>query len=52
MQTERARLLTERLHADDFDEDGTALREHIRRVVREAFRTTTDCELGCEEAMR
>jgi hypothetical protein len=33
MEIERARLLAERLHADDYDEDGTALLEHIRRVV-------------------
>jgi hypothetical protein len=31
---ERARLLAERLRADDYEEDGTALLEHIRRVVR------------------
>jgi hypothetical protein len=34
MQIERARLLAERLHADDYEEDGTALLEHIRRVAR------------------
>jgi hypothetical protein len=34
MEIERARLLAERLHADDYEEDGTALLEHIRRVVR------------------
>jgi hypothetical protein len=33
MEIERARLLAERLHADDFEEDGTALLEHVRRVV-------------------
>jgi hypothetical protein len=41
MEIERARLLAERLHADDY-EDGTALPEHIRRVVR---------RVGCEEAI-
>jgi hypothetical protein len=34
MEIERARLLAERLHADDFEEDGTALLEHIQRVAR------------------
>jgi hypothetical protein len=34
MQTERARLLAERLHANDYEEDGTALLEHVRRVAR------------------
>jgi hypothetical protein len=34
MQIERARLLAERLHADDYEEDGAALLEHIRRVAR------------------
>jgi hypothetical protein len=34
MEIERARLLAERLHADDHEDDGTALLEHIRRVVR------------------
>ena len=34
MRIERARLLAERLHANDYDEDGTALLEHIRRVAR------------------
>jgi hypothetical protein len=34
MQIERARLLAERLHANDYEEDGTALLEHIRRVAR------------------
>jgi hypothetical protein len=33
MEIEHARLLAERLHADDYEEDGTALLEHIRRVV-------------------
>jgi hypothetical protein len=33
MEIERARLLAERLHADDFEEDGSALLEHVRRVV-------------------
>jgi hypothetical protein len=33
MQIERARLLAERLHADDYEEDGSALLEHIRRVA-------------------
>jgi hypothetical protein len=33
MRIERARLLAERLHADDYEEDGTALLEHIRRVA-------------------
>jgi hypothetical protein len=34
MQIERARLLAERLHANDYEEDGTALLEHLRRVAR------------------
>jgi hypothetical protein len=34
MQIERARLIAERLHANDLEEDGTALLEHIRRVAR------------------
>jgi hypothetical protein len=34
MQTERAQLLAERLHANDYEEDGTALLEHVRRVAR------------------
>jgi hypothetical protein len=33
MQIDRARLLAERLHANDYEEDGTALLEHIRRVA-------------------
>jgi hypothetical protein len=33
MQIERARLLAERLHANHYEEDGTALLEHIRRVA-------------------
>jgi hypothetical protein len=33
MQIEHARLLAERLHADDYEEDGSALLEHIRRVA-------------------
>jgi hypothetical protein len=33
MNTERARLLAERLHANDYEEDGTALLEHVRRVA-------------------
>jgi hypothetical protein len=33
MHTERARLLAERLHAGDYEEDGTALLEHVRRVA-------------------
>jgi hypothetical protein len=33
MEIDRARLLAERLHADDFEKDRTALLEHIRRVV-------------------
>jgi hypothetical protein len=33
MEIERARLIAERLHADDCEEDGTALL-HIRRVAR------------------
>jgi hypothetical protein len=33
METERARLLAERLHANDYEEDGTALLEHVRRVA-------------------
>jgi hypothetical protein len=34
MEIDRARLLAERLHAGDYEEDGTALLEHIRRVAR------------------
>ena len=34
MEIERARLLAERLHANDYEEDGTALLEHVRRVAR------------------
>jgi hypothetical protein len=34
MQIERARLLAEWLHANDYEEDGTPLLEHIRRVAR------------------
>jgi hypothetical protein len=34
MRIERAWLLAERLHANDYEEDGTALLEHIRRVAR------------------
>jgi hypothetical protein len=34
MRIERARLLAERLHANDYEEDGTALLEHVRRVAR------------------
>jgi hypothetical protein len=34
MQIEDARLLAEGLHADDYEENGTALVEHIRRVAR------------------
>jgi hypothetical protein len=33
MQTERARLLAESLHAHAREEDGTALLEHVRRVA-------------------
>jgi hypothetical protein len=33
MQIERAPRLAERLHADDYEEDGSALLEHIRRVA-------------------
>jgi hypothetical protein len=36
MQTERARLLAERLHANDHEEDGTPLLEQVRRVARRA----------------
>jgi hypothetical protein len=34
MRIERARVPAERLHADDCEEDGTALLENIRRVAR------------------
>jgi hypothetical protein len=34
MEIVRARLIAERLHADDREEDGTPLLVHIRRVVR------------------
>jgi hypothetical protein len=34
MEIFRARLIAERLHVDDCEEDGTPLLEHIRRVVR------------------
>ena len=34
MEIDRARLIAERLHADDCEEDGTPLLDHIRRVVR------------------
>jgi hypothetical protein len=33
MQTERARLLAESLHVSHYEEDGTALLEHVRRVA-------------------
>jgi hypothetical protein len=33
MQIERAQRLAERLHADDYEEDGSALLEHIARVA-------------------
>ena len=33
MQIEHAQLLAERVHADDYEEDGTALLEHVRRVA-------------------
>jgi hypothetical protein len=33
MQIEHAQRLAERLHADDYEEDGSALLEHIQRVV-------------------
>jgi hypothetical protein len=33
MEIERAQRLAERLHADDYEEDGSALLEHIRRVA-------------------
>jgi hypothetical protein len=36
METESARLLAERLHAGDHEEDGTPLLEHLRRVARRA----------------
>jgi hypothetical protein len=42
MEIERARLLAERLHADDCEENGTPLLEHIRRVVR---RVAADAEV-------
>jgi hypothetical protein len=34
MEIARARLIAERLHADDHEDDGTPLLEHVRRVVR------------------
>jgi hypothetical protein len=34
MQIGHARLLAQRLHASDYEEDGTALLAHIRRVAR------------------
>lgn len=34
MEIVRARLIAERLHADDCEEDGNPLLAHIRRVVR------------------
>ena len=34
MEIVRARLVAERLHADDYEDDGTPLLHHIRRVVR------------------
>jgi hypothetical protein len=34
MEIVRAQLIAERLHADDCEEDGTPLLEHIRRVAR------------------
>jgi hypothetical protein len=34
MEIVRAQLIAERLHADDREEDGTPLLNHIRRVVR------------------
>jgi hypothetical protein len=34
MQTDRAQVLAERLHAGDREEDGTAVLEHVRRVAR------------------
>ena len=33
MEIDRARLIAERLHADDQEADGTPLLDHIRRVV-------------------
>jgi hypothetical protein len=33
MQIERAQRFAERVHADDYEEDGSALLEHIRRVA-------------------
>ena len=33
MQIEHAQLLAERVHADDYEEDGAALLKHIRRVA-------------------
>ena len=35
MDTDRARLISERLHASDREEDGTPLLQHIRRVAYE-----------------
>jgi hypothetical protein len=35
MDTDRARLISERLHAGDREEDGTPLLQHIRRVAHE-----------------
>ena len=34
MEIVRAQLIAERLHADDREEDGAPLLNHIRRVVR------------------
>jgi hypothetical protein len=34
MKPDGARLLAERLHAGDYEEDGTPLLEHVRRVAR------------------
>jgi hypothetical protein len=36
METDRARVIAERLHAGDREADGTPLLRHIRRVVRTA----------------
>jgi (p)ppGpp synthase/HD superfamily hydrolase len=36
MEAERARLLAERLHTGDYEKDGTALLQHVRRVARRA----------------
>lgn len=33
MEIDRARLIAERLHADDYEKDGTPLLDHIGRVV-------------------